>query len=88
MKKFYIQINENGKVTDIISKPHEGFVEVNLNTPLPYNIMGGVYQFVDGSVVYRPDWDTNLIEERFEQQAAINIEVENAIADLTYGGVN
>lgn len=88
MKNFYVQVEATGKIRDIISKPHEGYTEVKLTIPLPYNIMGGSYQLVNEAVIYRPDWDTNLIEQRFNEQKEINIELENAIADLTYGGVN
>lgn len=60
-KTFYVQIElDTNKITDIITYPHEGYVEVALDVPLPPKIASGCYKLVDGSAVYVEAWDNDI----------------------------
>lgn len=86
MKNFYVQVEETGKIRDIISKPHEGYTEVSIATPLPQNIITGTYQLVGDSVIYRAEWDDNIFKQRLDEQQASIIELENVISEMAFGG--
>lgn len=81
LKTFYIQTDEVKRVTDVIEMPYEDYVQVELNTPLPFNIMGGAYQLVNGQVIYKPAWDTNNLQDKITK-------LEKESADLTFALVN
>jgi len=55
--KFYLQIADENKVTDIITYEYPGYVEAELPLPLPEGSYAGIYEFSGGGLVYRSDWD-------------------------------
>ena len=57
-KPFYVQLDSQNRITDVISMPHEGYQLVELEVPLPPNILSGAYELLEGSPVYRIQWDT------------------------------
>lgn len=62
LKTFYVQTNEESMITDIIQMPHDDYVEVSLNTPLPSRIMCGCYRLIDGNIFYIKEKDVDLYE--------------------------
>lgn len=81
LKTFYVQTDEVKRITDIIEMPYEDYVEVQFNTPLPFQIMGGAYQLINGQAVYKPEWDTNDLQNKITK-------LEKESADLTFALVN
>ena len=75
--KFYVQTTTDYKVTDVITYPHAGYIEIELPTPLPASVLGGAYQLKSGKLTYRGDWD---VQEGTEVQAGID--VDNLISVL------
>ena len=65
-KQFYVQLDSQNRITDVIEMPHEGYQPVELAVPLPPGILGGAYELVGGSPIYRIQWDTKE-QERQEQ---------------------
>ena len=59
-KQFYIQVDEVNRITDVVEMPHEGYQPVELAVPLPPGILGGAYELVGGSPIYRIQWDTKI----------------------------
>lgn len=69
MTKFYLQVQPNGVITDAIEYPHEDYIEVELQLPLPVGLTGGWFKLEDGTgrVVEHPelkpkDKDTEISE--------------------------
>lgn len=76
LRTFYIQIEEDSKkIRDICDVSANGYIEVQLNTPLPSNICGGCYKWENDSVIYVEAWDINL--KQLEDKISI-LETENA----------
>lgn len=63
-KPFYVQLDSQNRITDVISMPHEGYQLVELEVPLPPNILSGAYELLEGSPVYRIRWDTKEQERQ------------------------
>lgn len=98
LKTFYVQVEtETNKVRDIIGYAHEGYAAVELETPLPPNILAGCYKLESGSVVYVQDWDKDqkiidlenellntklALAEMVEQQQADKLNNQLALAEL------
>ena len=76
-KQFYVQTDSQNRITDVITMPHEGYQPVELDTPLPTGILGGAYELLEGSAVYRIQWDTKEQERDQRLEAA-----ESAILGL------
>lgn len=58
LKTFYVQTEKDtSRITDCISYSYSGYQEVQLETPLPPNILAGCYKLESGSAVYVQDWD-------------------------------
>lgn len=52
--KYYIQVNpEDGTITDVISYPHDGYIEISLDPFIP-DIHGGGYVYVEGQILRKP----------------------------------
>ena len=76
-KQFYVQTDAQNRITDVITTPHEGYQPVELAAPLPAGILGGAYELLEGSAVYRIQWDTKEQERDQRLEAA-----ESAILGL------
>lgn len=97
LKTFYIQLDLENRITDIIEIPHEEYIEVELNTPLPSKIMGGAYKLLGGQPIYIPDWDNDSLTNKISILEAKNSDlllniaikdskiqtIEKDLADLT-----
>lgn len=52
MKNWYFQIDAGNIITDVISTPHEGYVEVSLeDETMPVGINAGCFRLIDGAYV-------------------------------------
>lgn len=78
-KTFYVQIGEQNRITDIISFPFEDYKPIELDTPIPSQILSGAYELIGDSPVYRKEWDRSIEMQRIT-------DLENAIAELAFGG--
>ena len=76
-KQFYVQTDSQNRITDVITMPQEGYQPVELDVPLPAGILGGAYELLEGSAVYRIQWDTKEQERDQRLEAA-----ESAILGL------
>lgn len=68
--KVYIQTGENNRITDIITYPHDGYIEAEITLPLPVGVIGGAYEFTNGMIIYRPEWDENTKIKQLEEELA------------------
>lgn len=82
-KTFYIQVNEQNKITDVIEYPYDGYIETELSIPLPPQILGGAYELLNGSAVYHKEWDTPM-----EEYSGRLSDIEDTITEIMFGGEN
>jgi hypothetical protein len=75
----YIQTGENNRITDIITYPHEGYIETEVALPLPTGVLGGAYELRDSMIIYRPEWDKNEKITKLEEEIE---ELRNIVAEL------
>lgn len=67
LKTFYVQTDEVKRITDVIEFPYQDYKEIQLNTPLPYGILGGCYKLLENNeVIYIPEWDVNKLAQDVE----------------------
>ena len=84
LKTFYVQTNEINKITDVIEFSYQDYKEVQLNTPLPPNILGGAYKLVNGEAIYIEEWDNNELANKI---AELKTGLANAEYVLMMGGL-
>ena len=72
-KQFYVQVDEVNRITDVVEMPHEGYQPVELAVPLPPGILGGAYELVGGSPIYRIQWDTKEQEREAAESAILGL---------------
>lgn len=78
LKTFYVQTEKDtGRITDVIEYAHDGYCEVQLETPLPPKIMAGCYKLLAGSALYVPDWD---VDQKIE---IMRNDLSNAVMELS-----
>lgn len=79
--KYYLQINQEGFITDAIDYPLDGYVLYETDYPLPLGINGGWWKLEDGNpveyVTLKPK-NVDIEELRLKQN-----QVELAIAELS-----
>lgn len=68
---FYVLLDENNIIRDVIEFPHDGYMQVELDTPLPPGINGGWYR-----------WDSEAGTYIEVPELRPMNEVEQRIADL------
>jgi len=82
MRKFYVLIDSESIIRDIIEYQHDGYVEVETTLPLPLGINGGWFKLEDGKFVEYPELRPKDLE--IEQ-------LKQVVADLAelvlFGGV-
>lgn len=66
MKKFYLQVQKDGTITDAIEYQHEGYIEHQVES-LPIGINGGWFKLVNGQIVEDVAKNPNTIENRIQQ---------------------
>lgn len=76
-KTFYILLDGDNVVRDIIEYPHEGYIEIEADWPLPIGATGGWFKWEDGQFVEYPELrPPNPLEDEVEQ-------LKQVVADLT-----
>ncbi|MBP3931642.1 MAG: hypothetical protein J6D47_19010 [Peptostreptococcaceae bacterium] len=95
IETFYVQINEENIITDIISYKYSNYKEVQINVPLPPKIASGCYRLVGDEVVYVPSLDNveqmNKIlalekeNETLKQELSIT---QDAVNELIFNSLN
>lgn len=80
---FYIQLGNENKITDVIQYPYIGYIEVELQTPLPEGIGAGIYSFNNGELKYRSEWD---IRNTINYNSVIDdiIVLNNSVSSLIF----
>lgn len=86
-KTFYIQTEKDtNKITDAIEYAHDGYTEVQLETPLPPKILAGCYKLLAGSAVYVPDWDKDQkIVDLENQTAEYMVDLDFRLSNIELG---
>ena len=83
LKTFYVQLEKDtNKITDVIEYAYEDYIEVQLETPLPNNILASTYKLVNGSAVYVQEWDKNELLLKLEVLQKENEQLKNDTAIL------
>ena len=80
MKTYYIQFDQNNIIRDVVEMPVDGYMEVQIEGPLPIGINGGWYKWENGTYVECPELKP---ETEFEHRIA---DLEMAIAAILGGG--
>lgn len=78
-KTFYIQTDNQNRITDLLEFAYSDYKPVELDTPIPSEILSGAYELIGDSPVYRKEWDRSIEMQRIT-------DLENAIAELAFGG--
>jgi hypothetical protein len=73
-KTFYLQLDQENIVRDVIEMPYKGYVPLDLPLPLPVGINAGWYRcdYVEGTITLDEDLrnrDISVIIERERKQA-------------------
>lgn len=80
-KMFYIQVDKNGIIRDVIEFPYDGYMQVELDTPLPPGINGGWYRWNAEAGTYEEVPELRP-QDPLEQRIA---DIEAAIAAILGG---
>ena len=81
MKTYYIQLDQDNTIRDVVEMPVDGYKEVQIEGPLPIGINGGWYKWENGTYVEYPELKP---ETELEQRIS---ELEFAIAALLGGAM-
>ena len=81
MKTYYIQLDQDNIIRDMVEMPVDGYMEVQIEGPLPIGINGGWYKWENGAYVEYPELKP---ETELEQRIS---EIEFAIAALLGGAM-
>ena len=49
MKTYYIQLDQDNIIRDVVEMPVDGYMEVQIEGPLPVGINGGWYKWENGT---------------------------------------
>lgn len=73
MKTYYIQLDQNNIIRDVVEMPVEGYIPVQIEGPLPVGINGGWWRFENGQPVEYPELkpETELEQRMADFEAAI-----------------
>ena len=83
MKTYYIQLDQNNIIRDVVEMPVDGYMEVQIEGPLPIGINGGWYKWENGTYVGYPELkpETELEEQLTDTQLAVE-QLKQVVADL------
>lgn len=81
--KYYLKLNPDNVILDVITYAHEGYVEIETDKPLPRDILGGRYKWENGDFVVIPEPEPKSLVD-IEQRIA---DLEAAIAAILGGAV-
>ena len=79
--KYYLQLDQDGIIRDVITYPYDGYIEVEIDGPLPAGINGGWYRWENGTYVEAPELRPKAPTE---QRMA---DLEEAIAAILGGAI-
>lgn len=69
--KFYVQLDKENRITDVIEYAYSDYKPVEWETPLPQKILAQCYELVNGQPVYREDWDQSESDRIAELEAQL-----------------
>ena len=81
MKTYYIQLDQNNIIRDVVEMPVDGYMEVQIEDPLPVGINGGWYKWENGTYVECPE-----LKPETEIEQCIS-DLEMAIAAILGGAM-
>jgi hypothetical protein len=81
MKTYYIQLDQNNIIRDVVGMPVDGYMEVQIEGPLPIGINGGWYKWENGTYVEYPELKP---ETEMEQRIS---DLEMALAAIMGGAM-
>ena len=68
---YYLQVREDGLITDAITYPYGDYIEFRTSEPLPPGICGGWFKLENGVIVeypeLKPKTQEELLELRFQE---------------------
>lgn len=70
---FYVQLNKDNIITDIVEYEANGYILVDISTPLPSGINGGWYMWNGVEAILIPEL----------KEAEVNNQIQNAIDNYT-----
>ncbi len=77
MKTYYIQLDQDNTIRDVVEMPVDGYMEVQIEGLLPIGINGGWYKWEDGQFVEYPELrPPNPLEDEVER-------LKQVVVDLT-----
>lgn len=80
-KKWYFKLAEDNTILDVISYPHEGYAEVELDILyMPAGVNGGWWKLENGKLVEYPELKPADPETENQEKIA---ELEGAVMELT-----
>lgn len=87
LKTFYVQFEKDtNKITDCISYAYSDYQEIQLETPLPPNILAGCYKLEAGSAIYVQEWDKDQQVDDLALEIAENyLDHEFRISNIELG---
>ena len=81
MKTYYIQLDQDNIIRDVVEMPVGGYIPVQIEGPLPVGINGGWYKWENGTYVEYPELKP---ETEMEQRIS---DLEMAIAAILGGAM-
>lgn len=72
--KFYVMLDNDNVIRDVIDYPHEGYIEIEAHLPLPVGVNGGWFKLENGQIVEYPELKPT--DPEIEQ-------LKQVVADLT-----
>lgn len=80
MKKYYLQVNQNNIITDIIDFEYPGYIEYEAEF-IPDGVHGGWFKFENGEIIEIPELNPNNIENQ------IKAAIDEFTMNLLIGGL-
>ena len=82
MKTYYIQLDQNNIIRDIVEMPVDGYMEVQIEGPLPVGINGGWYKWENGTYVEYPELKPETELEKLNRLEEQNLILMDALATV------
>lgn len=86
MKKFYLQVQTDGTITDAITYTHEDYIEYRAES-LPVGVNGGWWKLENGKLVEYPELKPVTKDEEIEQLKQEQAVMQAALDELILGGL-
>ena len=81
MKTYYIQLDKDNIIRDVVEMSVDGYMEVQIEGPLPIGINGGWYKWENGTYVEYPE-----LKPKTEMEQRIS-DLEMALAAIMGGAM-